>query len=223
MTTNLVLRYSIELGCGLFNLGFFLACLRYMDRNPRTRLFRGIPLSLAWMCGSLALYSLCQAVFSFMATPRFDSLGDSVALGVGALASVFFLRRARYLENAAALLVLLCVLFLLALPTIVAALPHPASPPSFPAYCADWLAIGSVALLPCRMLNRWLQAHLGPILPLPPYLQPARVSPYYSHWLQDAIRISVLGVCASLTCVIWLFTHHQGCPAGHLPRDRASR
>ena len=209
--TNPLLRDGVTLATGLATTIFFLLCVRYTDRNPYARLYRTVPLSLAWMCGSIALYALCQMVFPILATPWYDALGNFVSLGVGASAGIFYLRSARYVEDTGALLVLLFVLFVLVLISLAGALPHPASPPSFIAYYAAWCAIGSAALLPCIWFDRWLQARLGPILPRPAFLRPSqapqRRNP--SRRLQHAIMISVAGAITSLALVTGLFLHHQ--------------
>jgi len=208
--TNPLLRDGVTLATGLATTIFFLLCVRYTDRNPYARLYRTVPLSLAWMCGSIALYALCQMVFPILATPWYDALGNFVSLGVGASAGIFYLRRARYVEDTGALLVLLFVLFVLILISLAGVLPHPASSPSFIAYYAAWCAIGSVALLPCIWFDRWLQARLGPILPRPAFLRPAqaqRRNP--SRRLQHAVMISVAGAITSLALVTGLFLHHQ--------------
>ena len=209
--TNQLLRYGIAVAFCIACTGTTLLCVRYTDQSPYTRLYRTVPLSLAWAFGGLTLYSLLLLVLPFLDTPRYDAVGIFVPLGFGALADIYFLwRRARYVEDTSALLLLLFVLFVILLVDLAGVLPHPASPPSFIAYYAAWCAIGSVALLPCIWFDRWLQGRLGPILPRPAFLRPAqaqRRNP--SRRLQHAIMISVAGAITSLALVTGLFLHHQ--------------
>ena len=100
--TNSLLRDGVALATGLATTLFFLLCVRYTDRNPYAHLYRTVPLSLAWMCGSIALYALCQMVFPILATPWYGALGNFVSLGVGASAGIFYLRSARYVEDTGA-------------------------------------------------------------------------------------------------------------------------
>lgn len=203
------LRYGIETAIGLAGMSAFLLGIRYADRNPSLRLYRGVPLSLAWMCGAGALYTLLQALFPSLDTSRYDTLENFVPLGVGTLSAISSLCRTRYVQDTATLLALLFMQFVLFLVNLAGTIPHPASPPSFLAFYAAWCAVGSASLLPCIWFDRWLQARLGPLLPLPAFIQSARKHLPFSHRVRFALMISACGAVASLAILFYLATHRQ--------------
>ena len=203
------LRYGIETAIGLTGMCAFLLGIRYADRTPSLRLYRGVPLSLAWMCGAGALYTLLQALFPSLDISWYDTLVNFVPLGVGTLSAIFSLCRTRYVQDTAALLALLFMQFVLFLVNLAGTLPHPASPPSFLAFYAAWCAVGSAALLPCIWFDRWLQARLGPLLPLPAFMQTARKQRPFSHRVRIALMIIVCGAVTSLAILAYLAAHHQ--------------
>ena len=203
------LRYGIETAIGLAGMSTFLLGIRYADRNPSLRLYRGVPLSLAWMCGAGALYALLQALFSSLDTSWYDTLENFVPLGVGTLSAIFSLCRTRYVQDTAALLALLFMQFVLFLVNLAGTLPHPASPPSLLAFYAAWCTVGSAALLPCIWFDRWLQARLGPLLPLPALMQITRKQRPFSHRVRIALMISACGAVTSLVILVSLAALRQ--------------
>jgi len=209
--TNLLLRYGVAVAFCLACTGTCFLCVIYTDQSPSTRLYRTVPLSLTWAFGGLTFYSLLQMIFPSLDAPRFDTLGIVAPLGFGALADIYFLwRRARYVEDTSALLLLLFALFVILMVDLAGILPHPAFPPSFLAFYAAWCAIGSASLFPCFWIDRWLQAHLGPILQTPAFLRTPqallRPPRRKRTWMA---ALSGAGAIISLVVMGWLAFHHQ--------------
>ena len=203
------LRYGIETAIGLAGMCAFLLGARYADRAPSLRLYRGVPLSLAWMCGAGALYTLLQALFPSLDTSWHDTLVNFVPLGVGTLSAIFSLCRTRYVQDTVALLALLFMQFVLFLVNLAGTLPHPTSPPSFLAFYAAWCAVGSASLLPCIWFDRWLRERLGPRLPLPAFIQSARKHRPFSHRVRFALMLSACGAVISLAILAYLAAHRH--------------
>lgn len=209
--TNPLVLYGNATAVYLVLMGSFLLCSSYAEGHPATRMYRTVPQSLAWAMGAGALYSLLQMALPLLDTPGFDTLGIIITYSSGALVAIFFLwRRARYVKDTAALLMLLFALFVILLVNLAGVLPHLAPPSSLLAFYAAWCAIGSVALFPCRWFDRWLGSRLEPILPPPAFLhlpQARRRTPSRSQ--KFMVEISVAGALSSLAIVAWLAVHHQ--------------
>lgn len=190
-------------------MGSFLLCSKFAERHPATSIYRTVPQSLAWATGAGALYSLLQMVLPILDTPSFDALGVMITYGSGALVVIFFLKRARYVEDTAALVLLLFALVVLLLFNL-ARFPHPASPRSLLAFYAAWCVIGSAALFPCRWFDRRLGSRLEPILPPPVFLRPPQVrgrTP--ARRLSNAMMISTAGAITATLLTGGLFFHHR--------------